>query len=1095
MFAYHPKLLPVVLAALLAVQALQPLGCAARAVHSLPRTHATPRAHLVHRHSTQHRVAIIGAAGYVGAALQDYLTAQGHDVTGYDRDPRQMADRVQSKASWDVSRRELASYDVVIYFGGLTGRVLCDTHPDKVQAENIDDIADLSKRMTSKQLLIFASTSAVNEGSGADARSEDGAIDDAKLDRYSLSLAMRERVLHELSRSRAAPQMVGLRFGTVVGRSPSQRLDLVHMALMCQAYLYGHIVITHAESHESMLSMPDLTRAIDRIITARHLASLFDVYQLCSFNTNVEAVANAVASKTGAHLHFSDSPSAIDGFSMNCTKFERTFNFKFQDSQASVLEDMNAHIDTMCTGREITHRHGNESVPCTVCGSRDLQTVLDMGEQPLANDFAEDVVVAQQRERYPLKLMRCRQCQHAQMSHIVDRERVFSNYNYQSGTSATLAKYFEFVVDKIVKETGKQVGTVLEIASNDGTQLDKFKARGWHTHGVDPAANLVRMAAKKGHHVQVGFWGQKDVPNLPDPASVDAIVAQNVLAHVPDPLAFVTACSKAMGPDTLLYLQTSQCEMMEGGQFDTAYHEHISFFSGHSFQKLAQLAGMKIVSFEVTPIHGKSCLVTMKKTGPDNSPTLAARLASEESAGLTTDWFYVQFRARAAGMRDWIHKQLTSLHGQNYEIVAYGAAAKGMVLLHFLRSLATGPYEFEYVVDDAPMKQGTFCPGTTIAVKPTSALGQGTDDRPMAILIFSWNFKDEVLANIRKAMHGTNRRVLAILPFPDQQIIQVFPAPAGAVEPVLTNPVHPQTYPAPWQSSPCPVVAVTHFYNEHLLLPYWIRHHASLFDAVLLIDYHSTDASVKLLKALAPSSWNVVASANAAFEASAVDAEVAKFEARFPECAWKIALTTTEFLVHPNLRAYMHSLDATNASLALRFPGFIMVGDDANPLTTYAQLVTQRSVAGTDPTDQTRVWSASMDDYSYVNRQYSRFMHRKGVNYGIGRHSIDTQWHLSESGFIAKFQWTPWPQIKDRKLQIQTQIPDSDRAKSYGSQHIATPGQLEQSREHALATSATDLSATDVCHSHATNALQARRDWYRTTLGPVSFQWDKCVKK
>lgn len=1089
MTAPYLKMLHAVAAVLLLFYWPQSSCCEARSVSSLARTHASLGAHIAHRESTQQRVAIIGAAGYVGAALHDYLTAQGHNVTGYDRDPRQLASRVVSKASWDVSRHEIASYDVVVYFGGLTGRVLCDSSPDRVQSENVDDIANLSKRMTAGQLLIFASTSAVNEGSGPDPRGEDGAVDDAKLDRYSLSLAKRERVLRKLSKSRGAPQMVGVRFGTVVGRSPSQRLDLVHMAMMCQAYLYGHISVTHAESHRSMLSMADLTRAIDRIIAARHLASRFDVYQLCSFNTNVEAVANAVASKTGAHLHFADSTAAVDGFSMNCTKFERTFNFKFGDTQASVLDDMNAHIPTMCTGREITHRHGNESVPCTVCGSRDLQTVLDLGEQPLANDFAEDVAVAQQRERYPLKLMRCRQCQHAQLSHIVDRERVFSNYNYQSGTSATLAEYFEFVVAKVVNETGKQVGTILEIASNDGTQLDKFKARGWRTYGVDPAANLVRLAADKGHHVQVGFWGQKDVRNLPDPATLDAIVAQNVLAHVPDPLAFVKACSKAMGPHTLLYLQTSQCEMMEGGQFDTVYHEHISFFSGHSFQKLAHLAGMKIVSFEVTPIHGRSCLVTMKKDGPDHSPTLAARLAAETTAGLTTDWFYVQFRARATGMRDWIHKQLTALHAHDYEIVAYGAAAKGMVLLHFLRSLATGPYEFAYVVDDAPMKQGTHCPGTKIPVKSTSALGQGTDDRPMAILIFSWNFKDEVLANIRKAMHGTNRRVLAILPFPDQQIIQVFPAPAAAaVEPVLTNPVRPRTHPLPWQGGPCPVVAVTHFYNEQLLLPYWIRHHAPLFDSVVLIDYHSTDASANLIRSLAPASWQVVTSANAKFEASAVDAEVAAYEARFPECAWKIALTTTEFLVHPDLRAHLRSLDATNMSLALRFPGFVMVGDDTKRLTTYPQLIGQRSVAGAAPADQT------LDAEPSISRLYSRFMHRRGVVYGVGRHSIDAQWRLSETGFIAKYQWTPWPQVKDRKHQIQTQIPESDRLKKYGAQHFTTLDNLEQARAQALAGGAvTDFAAMDVCRLRATNASRARQDWYRTTLEPVSFDWGGCV--
>ena len=185
--------------------------------------------------SPLYRVAITGSSGYIGSRLLDYLrNEKDWDIIGYDR-------IFPGQASYEISTEQLQSFDVVIYLGGLTCRVMCLNRPNDVQQENVDDIYKLATRMLHSQTLIFASTSAIAEGSGSVPLNEDSPIQSHLLDLYSSSLLRREKTLRQLSfESNTSPQMIGLRLGTVLGLSPSQRIDLFPMALVCQAFLTGN---------------------------------------------------------------------------------------------------------------------------------------------------------------------------------------------------------------------------------------------------------------------------------------------------------------------------------------------------------------------------------------------------------------------------------------------------------------------------------------------------------------------------------------------------------------------------------------------------------------------------------------------------------------------------------------------------------------------------------------------------------------------------------------------------------------------------------------------------------------------------------------
>ena len=1005
--------------------------------YRLPFNRSLDRRMIERKMKSSQYIAVIGSSGYIGSRLLQHLQGEkGWFVLGYDR-------TFVGQASHEIDTDDLHKFHVVMYLGGLTSRAACLSRPTEVDYENIGDIVKLTQRMLSSQLLIFASTSAIAEGSGLNMSTEDSHIQAHLLDLYSTSLLRREQALQNLSLTvRKIPQIVGLRFGTVIGLSSSQRIDLGHMGLICQAFINGKINITHPETNRAFLCMEDLLRAVTTLIKQSKQAQRFDLFHLQSFSASISSVANTIAWRTGAHIHSWDHPVNNDtaGFSLNTQKFTTTFNFVFQGNQNDIVTRLIDDVPRMCLGRQ--SRLEQNSTKCVVCGSTTMHSVLDLHTQPLANDFRTENSTAW--ERFPLRLVRCSKCHHTQLSHIVDRKYLFSHYLYQSGTSQSLKTYFAWLAEKVIDESERTSGTVPEIACNDGSQLNEFSTRGWKTYGVDPAKNLVEIARAQNHTIFAGFWGVNTFPDLPSSSALDAIVAQNVLAHVEDPVHFLRTCAAIMNERTKLYIQTSQCEMYQTGQFDTVYHEHVSFFTAHSFQTIASIVDLKIVNFEITPIHGRSCLVTFQRKDISNVsfvtaleketvPSLAAALERERQLGMTDAWFYVKYQAQALAMRQWIVRQLSVLHDQGHTVVAYGAAAKGMVLLHFLLEVWDGSWNISYVVDDAPLKQNTFCPGTLIPVRPTGEFGKHDPSTPLTIIVFAWNFWEEISGKIRQeTVNKGMKTIFIILPFPQQQLIKL---DVNNNSILTQNSYHPLSWPLIFPSPRRPVLLVSHFYNEEVLLPYWIRHHASMFDMAILIDYNSTDKSLEIIRREAPQSWKIVSSRNGQFAAGPVDEEVKDYEKMFPR-AWKIALNTPEFLVHFNLRQMLAETERSSNIKAFRFRSIMMTGNDSMPLQRFASLLKQRS--------QYTYLLKSTDEIEGVN-VYSRYLHRYPYGqYTTGRHSIgpDT-WEWASTGFLTKYQYTPWPEIMNRKLQIQARIPQDDINQGRGFQHIVSSQVLE----------------------------------------------------
>ena len=260
-----------------------------------------------------------------------------------------------------------------------------------------------------------------------------------------------------------------------------------------------------------------------------------------------------------------------------------------------------------------------EQKECLCCGKENLDILLDLNEQPLANSYHDN---SEELEKYPLGVNLCQDCYHIQLTDAVNPDLLFKDYLYVSGTTQTLKDNFKWFADYVVenhpvvnKLRGTGVSSVLDIACNDGTQLDFFKEKGIATYGIDPAENLYELSSKN-HNVICDYFDSKLYEEgwpLEGYKTFDIIIAQNVFAHNSNPKKFLEDCEKVMNDDSKLYIQTSQAEMILNNQFDTIYHEHISFFNINSFNELTKRTNLHLVDVIKTPVHGISYLFTLSK--------------------------------------------------------------------------------------------------------------------------------------------------------------------------------------------------------------------------------------------------------------------------------------------------------------------------------------------------------------------------------------------------------------------------------------------------------------------------------------------------
>lgn len=371
---------------------------------------------------------------------------------------------------------------------------------------------------------------------------------------------------------------------------------------------------------------------------------------------------------------------------------------------------------------------------CVACGNRHLKQFLDLKEQPLANNYHDG---SGGGKHFPLGINLCTQCWHTQLTVSVNPKLMFDQYLYVTGTSQTLRDYCDWFALHI---SGKcKIGKILDIACNDGTQLDSFKKIGWDTYGIDPAKNIIEISKNKGHTTFTGYWPTHLEQKF------DVITAQNVLAHTPDPLNFLIGAKKHLSKKGKIFVQTSQSQMYQRGEFDTCYHEHISFFSVNSMQELCKRAGLKLLDVEITSIHGESYLFTIGHCNETANETIQKMIDKEIVEGRHNQSFYYKFAKDANFTLETFKSTIDNYRRNKIPVIGYGAAAKGITVLN------ANNIKLDWIVDDNPMKEGLFTPGGNIPIKNRNTLNT---DRGIVVVPLAWNFFNEIETKVNAIRQG-----------------------------------------------------------------------------------------------------------------------------------------------------------------------------------------------------------------------------------------------------------------------------------------------------------------------------------------------------
>lgn len=389
---------------------------------------------------------------------------------------------------------------------------------------------------------------------------------------------------------------------------------------------------------------------------------------------------------------------------------------------------------------------------CRICGAHLTHTAADLGISPLANSFVDLQKSREGEVFYPLHAFVCDRCFLVQLEEFESPENIFSDYAYFSGFSSSWLRHAENYVVAMKERFG--LGSehkIVEIASNDGYLLQYFVRRGIPVLGVEPARNVAEVAISQGVPTEVAFFGRRAAERLLAAGhAADLMVANNVLAHVPDLLDFVAGFRTLLKPQGAATFEFPHLlRMIEESQFDTIYHEHFSYLSLGVVTHIAELSGLRVFDVEKLSTHGGSLRIFMchAEASYHREQMVQEVLEAEEAAGLRRISTYARFAEEIVRIKCESLEFLIRARHERKSVCGYGAAAKGNTFLNYC---GAGPELVQVVADRSPHKQRTLLPGSRIpVVSPEEML----ERKPDYVLILPWNLRDEIaeqLAGVRE---------------------------------------------------------------------------------------------------------------------------------------------------------------------------------------------------------------------------------------------------------------------------------------------------------------------------------------------------------
>ncbi len=409
--------------------------------------------------------------------------------------------------------------------------------------------------------------------------------------------------------------------------------------------------------------------------------------------------------------------------------------------------------------------HHRRRSTCRGCGASEPASVLDLGFQPPANALPATPADFAAEERFPLELYFCAACGLAQLLDVVDPELLFGHYLYLTGMSDTMRAHFDGYAAQVVADEGLGADDlVCDIASNDGSLLAAFQARGTRVLGIEPARNVAAIANERGIETVVRFFDERVAAELrAERGPAAAACANNVLAHVDDPGAFLAGMRTLVEPDGLVVVEAPQLvHLLDRLEYDTIYHEHLSYFSCAALAGIFERAGLGLERVLDQSVHGGTFRL-LARPGRPHSPGVLARIEAERAVGLLELERYRRFAAEVAANREALCGLLLGLKLDGKTVAAYGAPAKGNTLLNYC---GIGPELCAFTVDRNPLKAGRFLPGSRIPILEPEAI---LERMPDYVMILPWNLAEEIMDQQAEYRRRGGR---FLVPIPEPRVLE-----------------------------------------------------------------------------------------------------------------------------------------------------------------------------------------------------------------------------------------------------------------------------------------------------------------------------------
>ncbi|MBX0290438.1 class I SAM-dependent methyltransferase [Hymenobacter sp. HSC-4F20] len=406
--------------------------------------------------------------------------------------------------------------------------------------------------------------------------------------------------------------------------------------------------------------------------------------------------------------------------------------------------------------------------PCRFCGEPLDYTFVDLGTSPLCQHHVRPHEFNRAEACYPLHARVCRSCFLVQLDEFVTSEEIFQNdYAYFSSYSASWLRHARRYTDMATERFGLTSSSlVVEVASNDGYLLQYFVEKNIPVLGIEPAGNVASYAQAKGINTLVRFFGTETARYVAQLlGQADVLLGNNVLAHVPDINDFVAGLGLLLKPDGVVTMEFPHLlRLMEGNQFDTIYHEHFSYLSFYTVERIFAHHGLTLFDVEELPTHGGSLRIFARHSASAAWPvtervgTLRRR---ELAAGITDLAYYSDFEEKAKETKRKLLEFLIEAKREGKTVVGYGAPGKGNTLLNYC-GIRTD--FLDYTVDVSPHKQGNFLPGTRIPICHPDRIRQ---TQPDYVLILPWNLQEEIMEQMQDIRAWGGRFVV---PIPEVQV-------------------------------------------------------------------------------------------------------------------------------------------------------------------------------------------------------------------------------------------------------------------------------------------------------------------------------------